>query len=345
MRKSRRFLAAVLTAITLFTTPAFAANTDGLKNFQPVASWSDGLFTDLEPNSWYIKNVQTAYELGLMKGVGSGAFSPNGTISLGETIALAARVHSIYKTGKADFTQGSPWYQVYVDYAAQNGIFTGNASTNYTASVTRRQFAAILAKALPEEALEPINTVDDGMIPDVPEGAANYDDIYLLYRAGVLTGSDSKGTYHPETTIGRSSVATVDSNGTVTGISKGKTIITVSYGEMESPPVVITVFQSEPTFTTPKMNYNYGPMPLVDRTHSGGVNQIVHLDRVEFTRVEDWDFGTVQELFLTVEGENFCYGKNGFTMRIKFYDANGTLLDTGHLTYVGGRDKPFSRRW
>ena len=38
-------------------------------------------------------------------------------------------------------------------------------------------------------------------------GAANYDAIYLLYRAGVLTGSDGKGTYQPETSIGRSSVA------------------------------------------------------------------------------------------------------------------------------------------
>lgn len=209
MRQSRRFLTAALTTAILLTVPVFAANTDGFKNFQPVASYSNGLFSDLVSSSWYMENVETAYELGLMKGVGSGSFSPDGTISLGETITLAARVHSIYETGAANFTQGSPWYQVYVDYASQNGIFTGSASTNYGAPATRRQFAAILASSLPAEALEPINTVDDGMIPDVPEGAANYDDIYLLYRAGVLTGSDGKGTFHPDTAIDRASVATL----------------------------------------------------------------------------------------------------------------------------------------
>lgn len=207
MRTIKRLLAAGLAVATLVSVPAFAAETDGLEHFQPVAAYSDGLFTDLDPNGWYMENVETAYELGLMKGVGSGSFSPDGTISLGETIALAARVHSIYETGEASFTQGSPWYQVYVDYAARNGIFTGSAATDYGAPATRSQFAAILASALPEEALEPINTVDDGMIPDVPVGAANYDAIYLLYRAGVLTGSDGKGTYNPQTTIGRSSVA------------------------------------------------------------------------------------------------------------------------------------------
>ena len=207
MRTIKRLLAAGLAAAMLGSVPAYAAGTDGLDHFQPVAAYSDGLFTDLDAGGWYMENVKTAYELGLMKGVGSGSFSPDGTISLGETIALAARVHSIYETGEANFTQGSPWYQVYVDYAAENGIFTGSATTNYGAPATRSQFAAILAAALPEEALEPINTVDDGMIPDVPVGAANYDAIYLLYRAGVLTGSDGKGTYNPETSIGRSSVA------------------------------------------------------------------------------------------------------------------------------------------
>ena len=207
MRTIKRLLAAGLAVAMLGSVPAFAAGTDGLEHFQPVAAYSEDLFTDLDPNGWYMENVKTAYELGLTKGIGSGSFSPDGTISLGETIALAARVHSIYESGEANFTQGSPWYQVYVDYAAQNGIFTGSTSTDYGAPATRSQFAAILAAALPEEALEPINTVDDGMIPDVPMGAANYDAIYRLYRAGVLTGSDGKGTYQPETSIGRSSVA------------------------------------------------------------------------------------------------------------------------------------------
>ena len=133
--------------------------------------------------------------------------SPAGAAQTAETLALAARLHSIYHTGEAAFTQGSPWYQVYVDYAVENGIIAANSYSDYNAAATRSQFAAILAKALPEEALEAVNTVEDGAIPDVPEGAANYDAIYQLYRAGILTGNDAAGTFTPNNTIVRSEVA------------------------------------------------------------------------------------------------------------------------------------------
>ena len=207
MRHVRRFLAAALTAAMLLTIPVFAANTDGLKNFQPVNAYTSGTFRDVPASSWYAESVGAAYELGLMQGTGKGEFEPGMTITLAETVALAARIHSIYHTGAAEFAQGSPWYQVYLDYAGENGIFTAEAAASPKTYAHRDQFAAILASALPEEALEPINTVDDGMIPDVPEGAVHYDAIYLLYRAGVLTGSDGKGTFHPDTVIDRSSVA------------------------------------------------------------------------------------------------------------------------------------------
>ena len=34
-------------------------------------------------------------------------------------------------------------------------------------------------------------------------------EIYELYRAGILTGSDAKGTFHAESTIKRSEAATI----------------------------------------------------------------------------------------------------------------------------------------
>ena len=50
MRTIKRLLAAGLAVATLVSVPAFAAETDGLEHFQPVAAYSDGLFTDLDPN-------------------------------------------------------------------------------------------------------------------------------------------------------------------------------------------------------------------------------------------------------------------------------------------------------
>ena len=206
----KRILSLVLTlGLVLTLCPAALAAGTGLSNFKSVNTYGSGTFKDVPANTWYTENVKSAYELDLMKGTSSVAFSPDGNITIGSTIALACRLHSIYNTGKADFVQGNPWYQVYVDYAVKNGIITQGQYTNYDAAATRRQFAAILAKALPAQALEKKNTVEDGTIPDLDPGSANYDDIYLLYRAGVLTGSDSKGTFQPETTIGRSSVAAI----------------------------------------------------------------------------------------------------------------------------------------
>ena len=47
--------------------------------------------------------------------------------------------------------------------------------------------------------------MEDGSIPDVKDD----EDIYLLYRAGVLGGNDDKGTFAPMSNIKRSEVAAI----------------------------------------------------------------------------------------------------------------------------------------
>lgn len=43
-------------------------------------------------------------------------------------------------------------------------------------------------------------------------------EIYALYRAGILTGNDSYGTFTPDTNITRGAVATIDANGKITAV-------------------------------------------------------------------------------------------------------------------------------
>ena len=209
MRKQRFLsgLLALVLALTLLPAAALAA-APGLSNFTKVNTYVPGTFTDVS-GEWYAQNVQTAYELGLVLGTSDTTFSPDENISLAAALALACRLHSIYHTGSADFVQGDPWYQVYEDYAVLNGIISAGSFANYDVSATRRQFVGILAKALPGEALEEINTVADGAIPDVAAGSACYDDIYTLYRAGILSGNDSAGNFTPDSSIQRSGVAAI----------------------------------------------------------------------------------------------------------------------------------------
>jgi hypothetical protein len=78
-----------------------------------------------------------------------------------------------------------------------------------TVKATRAQFAAILAAALPSDALPAINHVEAGEIPDVVGTESYGAAVYLLYNAGILTGSDEYGTFNPNSNIMRSEVATI----------------------------------------------------------------------------------------------------------------------------------------
>lgn len=203
----KRMLAILLVLVTLLSVMPVASAAGSLSNFARTKTYEDN-FTDVPASQWYAESVAAAYEFSLMKGSAEDKFNPTGKVKIAEALAMACRIHDIYNGGAGEFVQGNPWYQVYVDYAVENGILTFTPSS-YTKDATRAEFAAILSGALPEEALEAMNEVDDGMIPDVAASNPHYDAIYRLYRAGILTGNDAKGTFTPDSTIQRSAAAAI----------------------------------------------------------------------------------------------------------------------------------------
>lgn len=182
--------------------------TSGIDNFQRIQYFYSWSFDDVGWNDWFYDNVSAVYELGLMKGTGSGTFSPGNNVTLAETITLAARIHSIYYTGSDSFASydGGNWYDPYVDYARENNII--NTYYNYSRPATREEFVHILAKALPEEALE--NIV--GRVSFADSGDITYmADVRLLSGAGVINGISENGEtyFKPLNTITRAEVAAV----------------------------------------------------------------------------------------------------------------------------------------
>ena len=181
-------------------------------HFPKVSVYVQGQFTDVPAAQWFTQNVAGAVEFGLMKGNTASTFNPYGDVTLAETITMAARIHSIYTTGAESFDQsvGDVWYQVYLNYAYQNGIigyslYTGNVQEK----ATRAQYAEIFANALPDEALAAKNSVPDAAIPDVTMQDSYAGAVYKLYRAGILAGGDANGTFSPLTYITRAESATV----------------------------------------------------------------------------------------------------------------------------------------
>ena len=179
-------------------------------HFAKQAEYSEGQFADVAIDRWYAPGVASAFEFGLMKGESETAFSPDGEVTIAEAVTMASRIHSLYTTGKEDFVQGEVWYETYLDYAREKGII-GEAyeKADVTRNATRAQFAEILAHALPDEGLYPINNVTDGAIPDIADSATYRSDVYKLYRAGILVGNDANGTFAPDSSITRAEVATI----------------------------------------------------------------------------------------------------------------------------------------
>ena len=204
---------------------AAAPYADAIGGFRgaAIAAYSPGMFNDIDEGQWYGANnsavVKAAYELQIMSGKGAGVFDPEGPITRAEAVKMAAVVHEIYNGGDASvFGQGaqSPWYQEYVDYATSRGLI-GDAPFDeqpgeFDAPATRAEMAYIFARAVPDGELRQINTVN--YLPDVPLqdrtsmrsfGA----EIYKLYRAGVLSGNDSRGTFRPYSDITRAEAAAI----------------------------------------------------------------------------------------------------------------------------------------
>ena len=124
----------------------------------------------------------------------------------------ASAEHELDRTGEVSLKNGGAnWYDNYVNYAVTNGIIEKDYA-NYTqaqmnAPVTRGEFVHIFHGA--EEAYKAINTVADNAIPDVKTTDKFALEIYEFYRAGILTGSDAKGTFHSASTIKRSEAAAI----------------------------------------------------------------------------------------------------------------------------------------
>ena len=113
---------------------------------QPVQSSG---FTDVAASDWFYSAVRYAYENGLMTGTGSGAFSPNATITRGMLVTILYRLEDEPAVTAAnpftDVSSGS-YCEKAAAWAAANGIVGGYGDGCFgpNDALTREQLAAIL---------------------------------------------------------------------------------------------------------------------------------------------------------------------------------------------------------
>lgn len=185
-----RFLALLLAgALCLAPLSAQAAETV----FPAVNAYTG--FADVPAGAWYAKGVQTAFEIGLMRGTGAG-FTPGGNITVAECAAIACRVSTTMRGVDEVAQEGTPWYQNYVNYLNDMGVRVDN----FTSPATRSEFFRLLSAVVPKSELSPINSIQT--LPDTSDTG-----VLAFYNAGILTGTDEYGTFSPGATITRAECA------------------------------------------------------------------------------------------------------------------------------------------
>ncbi len=201
MRKNTKLFVLCLTLLAVcLAMSSFAAG------FQKVTEYK-GTFTDVPENQWYAKEVASAYELGFVNGKSDTLFDPNGTLTVAEAVTVASRAHASYNGKTIPEVNGENWYDMYIDYALENGIFEDGYFNSYKRTVRRYEMAVLIAGALPESHFAAKNDVT--AIPDVNENEEYADTLLMLYKAGVVMGSDDYGTFHPTNPIKRSEFSAI----------------------------------------------------------------------------------------------------------------------------------------
>lgn len=208
MKIKKVILIIAIVQLFIFLMPTINAHA-GMNFFVQQNKYNPETFCDVDESDWFYESVKSAYNYSIISGTSENTFSPDDNVTLAMAVTLACRINKAYHLGNTDFPQGNPWYSVYEAYAKAAKIIPDNRYDDLNAPATRAEFAEIIAKALPADELDIINTVEDNIIPDIEENADYYDAVYSLYSAGIITGSDSKGTFNPDSNILRSEVAAI----------------------------------------------------------------------------------------------------------------------------------------
>ena len=166
-------------------------------------------FYDVDSDDWFYEPVKSAWANELIDGVTARYYMPDNTLTVAQAVKLAAALHQKQSVGFVTLQNGGThWYDNYVNYAVANSLieaaYQSKSAEAMNAAVTRAEFVHILSKLLNTGAINTVNS-----IPDVKSGDAYADEIFAFYRAGILTGSDRLGTFHPTSSLKRSEAAAI----------------------------------------------------------------------------------------------------------------------------------------
>ena len=99
-------------------------------------------FKDVSTSDWFANDLCVAKSLGIIKGYPDGNFKPNKSVSVAEAAKIV-----IVGLAKQKLSEGTPWYQSYVDYLVQKNAVPTTV-WSYTAAINRWETAQLISSFL-----------------------------------------------------------------------------------------------------------------------------------------------------------------------------------------------------
>lgn len=195
----------------------------------------EGQFADVKDGDWFAPSVVSAYEYGVLNGRGENSFAPSGNVTIAELLTIAARLRAIYTAGSdaviLTAKENEAWYAPYVSYLKSQNLLDNSFEGFYLLPASRAQMAGIFAFAVPEEWYTEPNAslvtsayASRDYIADVTDKTPYRSEILLMYRRGLLSGMDAKGSFYPDRSVSRAEIAAL-----LTRVVKPETRLTLTW--------------------------------------------------------------------------------------------------------------------
>lgn len=177
----------------------------GLGLFVPAVA-APASFSDVSSNAWYAQDVADVQKYGIINGVGSNRFAPDGVLTFNQAVAMAARTYAYMHRESIPNDNGDHWAEATFNYAKKNGILYDDMVPANASMCTRLTMAELFYYVIDGMDNSVLNEIYE--IPDYTP-ATSTAPVLFLYQYGVLTGSDKYGTFYPDRSITRAETAAI----------------------------------------------------------------------------------------------------------------------------------------
>lgn len=143
----------LILGLTVF--PVFAEEDDGSWDGWNDNGWYDDIpeeetepdeviFPDVQPGSWYYKDVMALYDARVIDGFKNGTFQPESTVTTGQALKMILLAAGYGEPERV----ASHWARGYLNLALDEGILERGEITDLDVTILRSLVAKVAAKAL-----------------------------------------------------------------------------------------------------------------------------------------------------------------------------------------------------